>query len=299
MNIDDAADELYGVPLAEFTSVRSDLAKQAKAAGDTELSGQIKAMRKPVAAAWVLNQLVRSERREVADLVALGEAMRSATAASDGATLRDLTATRKTLIAELIQAAKTLAANAGQPASAAAVNSVSDTLLAAVADPEAGAELLEGRLTKSLEHAGFGAFAPGGSAAVISLTAARTARSEKRPVQRKDQPRKASKDPTAASGDTREAALQELSEAESALNEAETRVNALRGTLSELRKRGDEARARVDRLAAELKRAERTLRDAEVAEEGADEDLEAARRDVEAAGRRRRDARLTAHRYTS
>lgn len=296
MNLDDASAELYGRPLDEFMAARAELAEQAKSEGDPDIARRIKALRKPTAAAWILNQLVRSEQRAVAELVTLGEAMRSATAASDGETLRDLTATRKKTIGDLIRAAKALATEGGQRAGADVVNSLNDTLIAAVADPAAGAELLGGSLTKPLKHAGFGPLPTEPSAEVISLLAARSpsGRASSRRERRAERPARQPKDDVEA----RTEALRELEDSEAALDDAERRVSALRSTVSELRQRAEDARSRVEQLAAELETAQRTLRDAEIDVESTEDELESARRDVDVASRRRRDARLNARKHT-
>ena len=52
----DVADELYGLPLAEFTPARD---ARAKALKGTEHASRVKALRKPSLAAWVVNLLVR------------------------------------------------------------------------------------------------------------------------------------------------------------------------------------------------------------------------------------------------
>ena len=51
MDLDSAAEELYGVPAEEFTSHRDRLAAQAKADGDKALAASIAKLRKPVQAA--------------------------------------------------------------------------------------------------------------------------------------------------------------------------------------------------------------------------------------------------------
>ena len=52
------ADELYALPLGEFTPARDARAKELK--GD-ELGPKVKALKKPATAAWVVNLLVRRQ----------------------------------------------------------------------------------------------------------------------------------------------------------------------------------------------------------------------------------------------
>ena len=53
----DPLDDLYASPLAEFTERRNALAKETKAGGHPEDAAAIKALKKPTAPAWVVNQL--------------------------------------------------------------------------------------------------------------------------------------------------------------------------------------------------------------------------------------------------
>ncbi|MGW4517724.1 hypothetical protein ACWEO4_38520 [Streptomyces sp. NPDC004393] len=51
MGWDAVADELYGLPPGEFTAVRDERAKAARAAGDRDLAERIRRMRRPTLAA--------------------------------------------------------------------------------------------------------------------------------------------------------------------------------------------------------------------------------------------------------
>jgi hypothetical protein len=88
--LDEIADELYGLPLGEFTAARNGYQKQARQAGDKELAGQIKALAKPNVVAWLANQLARAHADELAPLVELGAGMREATRTLAGDELRAL-----------------------------------------------------------------------------------------------------------------------------------------------------------------------------------------------------------------
>ncbi len=54
-----SAEELYGLPLAEFVAERDALARSLKKAGEAVEAERVKGMRKPSVAAWVVNQAVR------------------------------------------------------------------------------------------------------------------------------------------------------------------------------------------------------------------------------------------------
>ena len=51
----DEADDLYGLPLGEFTATRDALAARLKAAGDKEAAAEVKRARKPSVPAWAAN----------------------------------------------------------------------------------------------------------------------------------------------------------------------------------------------------------------------------------------------------
>ena len=73
----DIADELYGLPLADFTPARDAKAKELKG---TDLAAPVKALKKPTMAAWVVNMLVRHETEQVDQVLAVGAALRDAAA---------------------------------------------------------------------------------------------------------------------------------------------------------------------------------------------------------------------------
>ena len=60
MDLDEAVGELYGLHPDEFLPARKGLAAKAKADKETGLAKAIESIRKPTAAAWAINQLVRA-----------------------------------------------------------------------------------------------------------------------------------------------------------------------------------------------------------------------------------------------
>src|ERR671927_1493124 len=71
-------DALYGVPLEEFTPARDALAKDLRGKGEREGAESVKGLPKPSTAAWVVNQLARTQGSEVQALLDAGRAMRAA-----------------------------------------------------------------------------------------------------------------------------------------------------------------------------------------------------------------------------
>lgn len=153
----EAAAELYAVDPAGFVAARNAVARRARDAGDRELATAIGRLRRPSAAAWAVNLLVRAAVAEVAELLSLGEELRSAQQRLQGDQLRRLNQRRREVVGTLAVRAHRLAADAGHPLSAAAAAEVEQTLAAALADPDLAQAVRAGQLTRSLQYVGLGA----------------------------------------------------------------------------------------------------------------------------------------------
>ncbi|OBH40315.1 hypothetical protein A5690_24795 [Mycobacterium intracellulare] len=222
---DEELDDLYGVPPKEFTAERARLTAAARKRGDDAAAKRIAAATKPTTAAWIVNRLALRRKDTRERLADLGERLRAAHAAMDGARIRDLSAEQHQLIDELTRHALE-AADVKQP-SASVREDLTSTLQAAIADPQVRARL--GRLTRPERWSGFGAFG------------------EAPP------PDSAPEKPQRGRGEKLRAAV---TEAEQAKAEADER-------LSEREAQRDEARRRRDEAARALRTAERELGSAE------------------------------------
>ena len=76
-------DALFKLPLGEFTSARNELAVQLKKAGKRDDAAEVKALVKPSASAWVVNQIYWRHRGLFNRLIEAGDRMRRAQAARD------------------------------------------------------------------------------------------------------------------------------------------------------------------------------------------------------------------------
>jgi len=137
---DEIIDRLYGLPLAEFTPARNAAASELRKAGKREEAEQVKALRKPTAAAAAANRLVREHRAEVEEFLAVAATLRDAQFGGKG-DLAAATSREREALSRLIRVGG---------------DAVRQTLEAAAADEEAARELLEGRLERELEPRGFG-----------------------------------------------------------------------------------------------------------------------------------------------
>ena len=160
-----AVAELYGADPDAFTERRKALAGAAREAGDKQAATAITALRKPTRAAWVINQLARSDPDAPARLAAIAAELRDAERAKDGRRLRELSAKRGSLLDALTAQALAAAGTPDPPPGLRA--EVTDTLTAALGDPETAAAFAAGALTKAAQWSGFGyaEFAPADDAA--------------------------------------------------------------------------------------------------------------------------------------
>ena len=150
--MDDEVDRLYGLPLDEFVGARDELAKQLRTDDRREEAEQVKALRKPPVAVWLVNQVARERELDVRRLLDAAEALRKAQAAGSeefAEARRDETHA----LERIAGAAREIARREGT--GQAAVDRAMQTVRAAAAS-DAGRELLRhGRLTEELSPVGF------------------------------------------------------------------------------------------------------------------------------------------------
>ncbi len=243
---DDELDELYRVEPEDFTALRSRLAAAAKQRGDAAAAKRISANRKPTTAAWIVNRLALTDDEAKQRLADLGERLRAAHAAMDGEHIRELSTEQRELVHELARAAFDAAELKDPPA--ALRDDVTDTLQAAIADPDVADRL--GRLAKAQRYSGFGEF--GDTAAVFAVPRGGKAKASA-PARQKQ-----ANAALAAAEEAKARADDALSERHAALDAARRRHDEARRTLREAERTlgaaenaHDEAR-RASRAAAEL-----------------------------------------------
>ena len=155
-DLDTAVDALYTLPLDEFIAARDAVVRQAADDGDRVGAERIKRLPKPSVAAWVVNHLARDHPEEVAALADLGDELRAATADRDRGRLRALDHLRRERTEGLVRIVREAGEVGGRPVSAAVLDRLTETLTAAVMDPDAAAAVRAGRLSRALQHVGFG-----------------------------------------------------------------------------------------------------------------------------------------------
>jgi hypothetical protein len=157
-------DDLFALPLDEFTEARNALAKLLKQEGDADAAEQVRSLAKPSVATWAVNQLARREPEAVRSLLNVAARLRSAQERSlkgdrTADELRAAQAEERELIRELARRAEGILREAGRPASGTTLERVSSLLRAAAVGEPGRAALREGRLTGGVEVSGFDAFA--------------------------------------------------------------------------------------------------------------------------------------------
>jgi hypothetical protein len=257
MTVEGDIDRLYGVPPEEFMALRKQLVAVAKQRGDADAAKLIGAARRPTAAAWVINLLVRHDATARPRLSELSEALRAAHSAMDGSRIRELTSTQRKLIDALVRAG--LAAAGYADATAAMRNDVTDTLQAAIADPEVAARL--GRLTKAERWSGFGDF---GSATAVSHGP------ERRETPLASQPVSAAPHES-EDGVAIEAARARWALASAEVDTAETALREARDSVFDRRGRVATVRRRYEKILETLSAAEREVEAAEAAADAAEQ----------------------------
>jgi hypothetical protein len=156
MDLESTIDELYGVIPSEFTAARNAKATEARKAGLADVAASLKELRKPSAGAWLANLLVRERSKEIEHLTELGDSLRGPRNSGGGDKIRRVSRQKVDAVSKLVRHAKAKASQMGHPASASAVEELGMTLDAAFADPQAAAELRQGRLSTGLRYSGLG-----------------------------------------------------------------------------------------------------------------------------------------------
>jgi hypothetical protein len=153
-------DRVYGLPLKDFTAARDELAKRLRQEGERQLADEVKRLRKPPVAVWVVNQLARERELDVQRLLKAGESLAKAQAGTTEDTRAAFLAARRDeqhALEVLAKAARETMKREGL--GTAALDRVTQTLRAASLTKEAREQLKRGRLTEELEPPGFEALA--------------------------------------------------------------------------------------------------------------------------------------------
>jgi hypothetical protein len=251
--VEEVADELYGLVPREFTAARDERVRAARADGDRELATALGKLRRPSQSAWLVNLLSRHEREQVDELLELAEDFRSAHQHADAAQLRELSTRRQRLMSALVRDARRLAAEVEVNPNADAVREVESTLEAGLADPAIAERIREGRLTESASYTGFElGITPMAAAPASTRTGDRDADAEPEDEQKRalEQAREA----MAAEEEATATATRERDELTVQVEHARHELDRLERKLAKSERELDQHQRRLDRARAEYER---------------------------------------------
>jgi hypothetical protein len=247
-SLDSRIDDLYQLPLAEFTAARNALAKTLT--GDE--AARVKKLEKPSVVAWSVNQVHWRARPIYDRLIASGKRVRITQLATlegrSGDTREAADRHRQAIAAAVAEATKLAAAESAHP-SPDELTQTFETLSLAAEPPEA-----HGRLTRALRPAGFEALAGIAPRAVSGR--AKPPRPTHPPSARTPAPRERAVDKRAiarAEADVRKATLA-FEKAQTDLERAKSAVEEARAAETKAREVWARAKLAVDRAQSTLDR---------------------------------------------
>lgn len=302
MSVEEVAAELYGLAPEDFTATRNARAKEAKAAGDTELAAAVQRLRKPTTAAWLVNLLVRRHGDEVEQVLALGAQLRAAQGTLSGDDLRALDRQRRQLTHAVSEQARALGREAGRRVSDQAATEVEETLRTAMVDETAGAALATGLLTDTFSSTGLDAVdltglvalpvggtpAPSAAAADDAVDDDGASASRRRRDAKQEKEAEARERETASATRALEEARATLTASRDAAAQARDHaermgedLRALTAEREDLRKRLRDVEAQVGAVTGEVEAATQVVEETSAEESAAAEAVEAARARVD------------------
>jgi hypothetical protein len=262
-------DALFTLPPAEFTAARNALASRLRKEGRTGEAERVKALPKPPATAWAVNQLFWRHRKDIDRLLAIGEKVRVAQT-ERVADLRGLLEQRRKLVSDLTDRAAEILTDAGLGAPQDARRRIAITLDSLAAWERSDVETQAGRLTSDLEPLGFD-----GLAALLDgkklqpanvlqfRRAADEKKSEKKSAEDAAAARARAAEAVKAAKKTLTAARRDAERAEAALARASAHAEALEEQKRELAARCDQAQEDARGADSEAKKARQTVAEAE------------------------------------
>jgi hypothetical protein len=278
------AEELYGLPPAEFTGTRNQWAKQTKADGDAALAKRVAELRKPSVAAWVVNVMMRHQGEQMTQVLELGASLRQAQSDLDADALRELTRQRRQLTTAVTQQGRQLASELGQKLTESVADQVQGTLHAAMVDEGAAAAVRSGLLVTTLAATGVGDLDVADAVAVPAAIGL-TARPRTRPAPQRPG---LSVVPDPAPGPDEREQARELARtaAREAVDRARTDADEALRRVTKAKKRIGKVQARTLQAADELEQARRRVAELEHELETLDGDAVAADEKLERAQER-------------
>jgi hypothetical protein len=269
---EDAVDALYGLPLDEFTPRRDELSRELRGAGKRDEAAWVKALKKPSATAWLVNQLARTQTSDARRMLEGGDALRAAQErALSGKGGRDELAAaaeeHASAMRALMSKAPGLLDRQGASPSATTLERAGETLRAIPLDDEARAGFAAGRLTREHRAAGLGFAATGAphkpaptkSKPAKAATAAKpgkTKKDEDKEAERRAKEREQARDVAKKARALQRLRQREASELQRRLSQAQRELERAQGRLDKAEAAVERGRQRVAEAAARAEEAE-------------------------------------------
>ena len=253
--LNDEVDELFKLPLTEFTDARNELAKRLKQSGRVNDANLVKTLTKPPVSAWTVNQLYWNHRDEFEVLLAAGQRVRKAQVSGSPSRLTEMRAAldaRHKALVDLSELATSLLREAGSNPSLETIRRITTTLeaVSALAD---GPTL--GRLTQDVDPPGFESLASFMAGTGTVKASAKLSRALEKP---------GSAGPTSqqkAAAARESQRVEEMRQANIAA--AKISLQAAKKSLADARTRAQSLESTQKKANAEAKQAEKQLREAE------------------------------------
>jgi len=281
-------DELFMLPLAEFTSARNALAAKLKKSGRGDEAATVKALAKPSISAWAVNQLYWSHREAFDRLIESGEGFHKAQRSGKVADMRTALDARREALTDLSDLATSLLRDADHNPSLDIIRRITTTLEAMSVYAQRSDGRYPGgpgRLTHDVDPPGFeslASFVPG----MPSVPPAVAGRSTSAKRKQTYPPATAGGTDLTTTNTRRKVATDD--DARQVEESRKAKIDAAKVSLQDAKRSLTEARARAQSLEAAQKKADAEAKKAEKLRRDAEESLEKANAASEATARRAR-----------
>jgi hypothetical protein len=277
--LDAQVDELFRLPLAEFTGARNALAARLKKEGRVDDSNFVKALSKPPISAWAVNQLYWDHREAFERLITTGDRFRKAQTsrvAGKVADMRGALDSRREALLHLSDLATALLQDAGHNPSPDVLRRITTTLEALSAYASLPNAPRAGRLTQDVDPPGFESLA-----SMIPTAGMKELLQE---------PKRVTSSPKLRAVDT--STRQKPADSRKLEETRQERIAAAKASLQDAKSALIEARARAQSTEAEQKQANTDAKRAEKDKLEAEERLDKARTALQDATRRARSVAI-------
>ena len=246
-NLQADVDELFKLPLAEFTGARNELARRLKQGGRADDANVVKTLAKPPVSAWTVNQLYWHHRDAFEQLLAAGQRFRKAQRGGKVSDMRGALDARREALSQLSDLAGSMLRDAGHNPTPDMIRRVTTTLeaMSALASFDDGPT--PGRLSQDVDPPGFESLASFVPAAGTMKKTAEPTRAVTRAARQIDETRQVR---IAAAKVSLQAARKALADARARVQSLESVQKKAHAEAKEAEKRRREAEERFKKASA-------------------------------------------------